>query len=324
MEGTRTRTTRASLATVSLLALAATALVGCTSGSTKDDPGGSGNATGNADNAGNGKVSIFVIGGKSDDPFWSSRQARRRRRRQGGQGRRRQGHLARPAELRQPRPGRRQAASTALSARAPTAVVGPDWVPEAQDAAFKQVTARGSRSSSTTPAASRQAEERRRPELRRHRRLRGRQGRRRVLRRGRAPRTSCASTPFPAPANQEARCKGIAEGLQQAAASPRSSRCRRRTSATRPPSPRRSRPPCSRTTTHRRRRHDRRPGRGQRRRRRSSRASSATRSSSARSTWTQTQLERIKAGKQLFAIDQQPYLQGYLAVSMAIPTSPTA
>jgi simple sugar transport system substrate-binding protein len=31
----------------------------------------------------------------------------------------------------------------------------------------------------------------------------------------------------------------------------------------------------------------------------------------------QAQLDRIKAGKQLFCIDQQPYLQGYLAVSQA-------
>ena len=30
----------------------------------------------------------------------------------------------------------------------------------------------------------------------------------------------------------------------------------------------------------------------------------------------QTGLERIKGGTQLFAIDQQPYLQGYLAVSL--------
>ena len=30
----------------------------------------------------------------------------------------------------------------------------------------------------------------------------------------------------------------------------------------------------------------------------------------------ETALERIKGGKQLFAIDQQPYLQGYLAVSL--------
>jgi simple sugar transport system substrate-binding protein len=29
-----------------------------------------------------------------------------------------------------------------------------------------------------------------------------------------------------------------------------------------------------------------------------------------------TQLDRIKKGDQLFSIDQQPYLQGYLAVSM--------
>ena len=28
------------------------------------------------------------------------------------------------------------------------------------------------------------------------------------------------------------------------------------------------------------------------------------------------QLKRIQDGKQLFAIDQQPYMQGYLAVSM--------
>jgi simple sugar transport system substrate-binding protein len=32
---------------------------------------------------------------------------------------------------------------------------------------------------------------------------------------------------------------------------------------------------------------------------------------------SQTQLDRIRAGTQLFAIDQQPYLQGYYAVSMA-------
>jgi len=32
---------------------------------------------------------------------------------------------------------------------------------------------------------------------------------------------------------------------------------------------------------------------------------------------SQSQLDRIQAGKQLFAIDQQPYLQGYYAVSMA-------
>ena len=30
-----------------------------------------------------------------------------------------------------------------------------------------------------------------------------------------------------------------------------------------------------------------------------------------------TQLKRIKSGKQLFAIDQQPYMQGFLAVSLA-------
>lgn len=30
-----------------------------------------------------------------------------------------------------------------------------------------------------------------------------------------------------------------------------------------------------------------------------------------------SQLNRIKAGKQLFAIDQQPYLQGFYAVSIA-------
>jgi len=32
---------------------------------------------------------------------------------------------------------------------------------------------------------------------------------------------------------------------------------------------------------------------------------------------SQSQLDRIKAGKQLFAIDQQPYLQGFYAVSIA-------
>ena len=46
-----------------------------------------------------------------------------------------------------------------------------------------------------------------------------------------------------------------------------------------------------------------------------SRPVSATRSSSARSTWTRP-AQRIKDGKQLFAIDQQPYMQGFLAVSM--------
>jgi simple sugar transport system substrate-binding protein len=46
----------------------------------------------------------------------------------------------------------------------------------------------------------------------------------------------------------------------------------------------------------------------------------------------QNSLDRIKANKQLFSIDQQPYLQGYLAVSLAFgnhmwgldfPTKPT-
>jgi len=30
----------------------------------------------------------------------------------------------------------------------------------------------------------------------------------------------------------------------------------------------------------------------------------------------ETGLQRIKAGTQMFAVDQQPYLQGYLAVSL--------
>src|SRR5215218_4251989 len=85
---------------------------------------------------------IFVIGGKADDPFWSKVK----------KGAEDAGLVAKatggsvtwlgPQNYDNLGPDAAKLIRTALSQK-PDAIVGPDWVPEAMDAAFKEVVAAG-------------------------------------------------------------------------------------------------------------------------------------------------------------------------------------
>ena len=83
---------------------------------------------------------IFVVGGKPDDPFWSKVK----------KGADEAGKVAEltggsvvwlgPATYDNLGPDAAKLIRTALS-QSPSAIVGPDWVPEAMDDAFKEVVA---------------------------------------------------------------------------------------------------------------------------------------------------------------------------------------
>src|ERR1700741_697478 len=85
---------------------------------------------------------IFVIGGKPDDPFWSKVK----------KGADEAGKIAElsggsvtwlgPQKYNNLGPDAAKLIRTALS-QSPSAIVGPDWVPEAMDDAFKEVVAAG-------------------------------------------------------------------------------------------------------------------------------------------------------------------------------------
>ena len=190
-----------------------------------------------------GKADIFVIGGKADDPFWSKVKRGADDAGQGGRGRRRLRHLAGPAELRQPRSGRRQAhrhrdqqrrhrhRRPGLGARGPGRRVQ-GGRRAGHPALHLQRRRHGGR------------RQRRRDELRRQRRIRGGHGGRRVLRRAGRPRTSCASTRCRAPRTPRPAARASPTASRRAAAKSNSCRCRRRASATRPRWPRPSRRRC--------------------------------------------------------------------------------
>ena len=134
----------------------------------------------------------------------------------------------------------------------------------------------------------------------------------------------CVNT-LPGAANTEARCEGVARASSASGGeSQASSPCRRRTSATRRPSRRRIKAALLKDdiidgvvtigTSD------------------ADSAASAIRAGRLGDKvklgtfdMDETQLDRIKEGKQLFSIDQQPYLQGYLAVpDRCTATSSTA
>jgi simple sugar transport system substrate-binding protein len=306
---------RAHLVAVTLIAILATVAAGCTSGSTKQDGQGSTEtATGNANAAGNGKVSIVVIGGKSDDPFWSAVK-------RGGEDAAKVVQAAGgtvtflgPQNYDNLGPDEAKLQLTALSQN-PSAVVGPDWIPDNQNEAWKQITAKGIPVFLYNAGGVAQAKEIgalkyvgsddyeagkaggvKFAEV----------GQRNIL---------CVNT-VPGSANQEARCKGVADGAGGKGA---------KSSQLALPSSNFGNP---------------------------SAVTQAVKAALLADTTidavvtigvqdadsaagaieqgqlsgkvklgtfdvSQSQLDRIKAGKQVFAIDQQPYLQGYYAVSLA-------
>jgi simple sugar transport system substrate-binding protein len=130
-----------------LFATAALALTACAGGGVSQNGGtGTGASSGASVPAkgvgSGGKVHIYVVGGKSDDPFWSkvergANDAARMVKAYGGS----VTWLA-PQDYNNLGPDAAKLLQTALSQN-PSAVVGPDWVPAAQDPTWKKITQAG-------------------------------------------------------------------------------------------------------------------------------------------------------------------------------------
>ena len=130
---------------------AALALAACSGGgsssSASTSAGGQASASGQASSASTGSgqgaggnVKIFVVGGKSDDPFWSQVKSGAQA---AGAAFAAEGASVTwlgPQNYNNLGPDAAQLLRTALS-ESPSAVVGPDWVPAAEDPAFKAVAA---------------------------------------------------------------------------------------------------------------------------------------------------------------------------------------
>ena len=285
--------------------------------SSSGDSSGSSNAASapSAGSASSGKAGpkIFVVGGKSDDPFWSrvkrgADDAAKVVKAQGGS----VTWLA-PKNYDNLGPDAAKLIDTAVSQGA-DGVVGPDWVPEAQDASFKKVVGgsapvviynAGGIDAAQSVGALNYVGSEESAAGKAGGEFFGRSGQKNVL---------CVNT-LPGAANTEARCKGIADGIQASGG---------KSSQLPLPSSKFGDPTAVSQAI---------------------KAAllkdgsidglvtiSAPDANSAAQAIKQgnlgdkvklgtfdldpTQLERIKGGEQLFAIDQQPYMQGYLAVSM--------
>lgn len=256
---------------------------------------------------------IFVVGGKADDPFWSrvkrgADDAAAVVEAGGGSvtwlGPKNYDNLG---------PDAAKLIETALSQGA-EGVVGPDWVPEAQDEAFKKVVADGIplmiynagglEAAESLGALNFVGSE----EL-----VAGKAGGEYFGENG-ATNVLCVNT-LPGAANTEARCEGIAEGIAASGG----------TSTQLPlPSSKFGDPTAvSQAIKAALLKDDSIDGvvtisTGDANSAASAIKQGGVEDSVALGTFDldPTQLERIQGGTQLFAIDQQPYMQGYLAVSM--------
>ncbi|HKS98060.1 MAG TPA: substrate-binding domain-containing protein [Rugosimonospora sp.] len=308
----------AALPALALLASAGLVLAACSSGSTRN--GGSSAATavassGSQAGAGSGgTISIFVIGGKSDDPFWSKVKrgvddAAKVVEAHGGKV-----TWLGPQNYDNLGPDAAKLILTAKSQGA-TAVIAADWVPDAEDQAFTSVTGSGvpvflynsggTDSAKAVGALTYTGSD----EL-----LAGEAGGKFFAGKG-VKNVLCVNT-LPGAVNTEARCKGIGEGIATGGGK-----------STQLPLPSSNFGNPTAVTQ-------------------AIKAAllkdgtidgvvtiSTTDADSAAAAIQQanaggkvklgtfdmddTQLSRVKDGSQLFCIDQQPYLQGYLAVSQA-------
>lgn len=297
--------TRAALATAAVATLFATSACG-SDGGDSDDSGSNNSASGDG-------PAIFVVGGKADDPFWSrvkrgADDAAEVVEAGGGSvtwlGPKNYDNLG---------PDAAKLIETALSQGA-DGVVGPDWVPEAQDAAFEKVVSgdiplvifnAGGQDAADKLGALNYVGSDEFTAGRAGGAFFGDNGQSNVL---------CVNT-LPGAANTEARCDGIADGISESGG----------TSAQLPlPSSKFGDPTAvSQAIKAALLEDDSIDGVV---------TISAGDATSAASAIEQgnfgdsvalgtfdvdpDQLDRIKGGSQLFAIDQQPYMQGYLAVSM--------
>lgn len=303
---------------VGLLALTAAALTGCASGKTADGDAGQATATADGESTsgvkGSGKNSIYVIGGKSDDPFWSTAKrgvddAAKLVKSGGGS----VTYLG-PANYDNLGPDAAKLTLTAISQN-PSAILVPDWVPENQNSAIKQAVAKGilvltynaggSAAAKAVGAVKYVGSDDYEA---------GKAGGVKFAQEG-AKNILCVNT-VPGSANQEARCKGIKDGAVSGGS----------TSKQLPlPSSNFGNPSAvtqaikgallkdtgiDAVVT---------IGVGD-----ADSAAAAIKQANVGDKvklgtfdLSDSQLARIKAGTQLFAIDQQPYLQGFYVVSIA-------
>ncbi|MFG2373156.1 sugar ABC transporter substrate-binding protein [Streptomyces sp. NPDC048504] len=312
------RLSRKGLTVVSLLAMTAAALTGCASG--KATGGTSGQATASAGGGttsgtkSGGKNNIYVIGGKSDDPFFSAvkrgvEDATKLVKAGGGT----VTYLG-PQSYDNLGPDVAKLTLTAISQN-PSAILVPDWVPGNQDSAIKQAIAKGIKvfiyNSGGIDAAKRvgavkyigsddyQA---------------GEAGGAKFAEEG-AKNILCVNT-VPGSANQEARCKGIKDGaVSKGSASKQlplpSSNFGNPSAVTQAIKGALLKDSSIDAVVT--------VDTGD-----ADSAAAAIKQAGVGSKvqlgtfdLSQSQLDRIKSGNQLFAIDQQPYLQGFYVVSIA-------
>ncbi|MFD4598168.1 substrate-binding domain-containing protein [Streptomyces sp. NPDC058464] len=310
------RISRRALPAVSALALAAAVLTGCASGKATGDTAqataSSGGAQGTAKT--NGKVSIYVIGGKTDDPFFSTVKrgvddAAKQVKAGGGSV-----TFLGPANYDNLGPDVAKLVLTAL-AQNPSAILVPDWVPASEDPAIKQAVAKGVKvfiyNTGGVEAADKVGAVK---YIGTDEYLAGKAGGAKFAESG-AKNILCVNS-VPGAANTEARCKGIKDGAKSKGSTSRELAL---------PASQNGNPSAVTQSI-----------KGALLKDSSVDAVVTIGVSDADSAAaaiqqagvgskvqlgtfdiSQTQLDRIKSGKQLFAIDQQPYLQGFQTVSAA-------
>lgn len=306
---TLTRGAVAAVATAAVLFISA-----CNSGS----PSGAGEDTdantGSGAVAGKGGSAIFVIGGKSDDPFWSKVKrgvddAAKVVQAQGGSV-----TFLGPQNYDNLGPDAARLIDSAISQGA-AAIIAPNWVPEAEDAAFKRAAGKGiplivynaggiesanklgalNYVGSDEIAAGKAGGE-----------FLGKNGAKSVL---------CVNT-VPGASNTEARCRGIAEGIKASGGTSKqlpmpSSNFGNPTAVTQGVKAALLKDESiDAVVTISTQDADSAASAIQQ-------AGVADRVKLGTFDMDESQLSRIKGGTQLFSIDQQPYMQGYLAVSLA-------
>jgi len=298
---------------LALITSAGLLLSACSSGSTANTDAKSTAAPAAAGAAApSGAISIFVVGGKSDDPFWSKVKrgvddAAKVVEAGGGKV-----TWLGPQNYDNLGPDAAKLITTAKSQGA-TAVIGADWVPDAQDQAFKSVSgsgvpvflynAGGAEAAKAVGALTYTGSD----EL-----VAGKAGGQFFAGKG-VKNVLCVNT-LPGAANTEARCKGIGEGVAPGKSTQlplASSNFGNPTAVTQAIKAALLKDDSidgvvTISTTD------------------ADSAAAAIQQAGAGGKvklgtfdMDDTQLSRVKAGTQLFCIDQQPYLQGYLAVSQA-------
>lgn len=312
------RLSRNGLTLVSLLAMTAAALTGCASGKATGGTSGQATAsTGGGTTSGTksgGKNNIYVIGGKSDDPFFSAvkrgvEDATKLVKAGGGT----VTYLG-PQSYDNLGPDVAKLTLTAISQN-PSAILVPDWVPGNQDSAIKQAIAKGIKvfiyNSGGIDSAKRvgavkyigsddyQA---------------GKAGGAKFAEEG-AKNILCVNT-VPGSANQEARCKGIKDGAvgkgsaskQLPLPSSNFGNPSAVTQAIKGALLKDSSIDAVVTVD---------TGDADSAAAAIKQAGVGSKVQLGTFDLSQSQLDRIKSGDQLFAIDQQPYLQGFYVVSIA-------